>query len=88
MGIEGFGKRKLEKILRGTALAAMVAGKLAAGDAAAAGMAGNREAMKKLDGVQTTEVYNQKIETIIDPPKKDVAQNDSEGNERQNAATQ
>lgn len=70
MGMEGPKKKKIEKMIRGVALAGMVLGKLASGDAAAAGMAGNREAIKKLDGIQTSEVYNQKIETIIDPPKK------------------
>ena len=70
MGFEGPKKRKLEKMIRGVALAGMVLGKLASGDAAAAGMAGNREAIKKLDGIQTAEVYNPKIDTLIDPPKK------------------
>ncbi len=70
MGMEGPKKKKIEKMIRGVALAGMVLGKLASGDAAAAGMAGNREAIKKLDGIQTSEMYHEKNLASQEPPKK------------------
>ncbi len=52
-------------------LGAMALGKVTSVDpAAAAAMAGNREALKKLDGTQTSEIYTPKAEVMQDPPKK------------------
>jgi hypothetical protein len=72
MGLEGGKKKTIEKVIRTAGLAAMVAGKLMSGDGSdAKGMAGNREALRKLNGPDASYVLNNKEQIEQNPPKKE-----------------